>query len=348
VTLSRLLVGKVVSLGCSITRYGEGLAGSSAPGDLETLLQLVNLQLTAPRLDSLVAARYRTGLDESVRHRNADPRTAFSDTLRILLANHSPELRLLDSSFVRELDPDASLSFFRERFGDASGFTFVLVGNFDPDTILPLLERYLGGLPARPGIDSLEPRGIAPPEGELERVVRRGREPRSTTALVYHREGTVSRRESLAVTALVHVLRHRLQDRLRQALGGVYSVEVSSTLTGVPGPSYRISVEFDADPARREELRDAVLAEVRRLVADGPTTDELDSYRTERRRGLETARTTNGYWLSAISVADQRGWPLDEIPSDREAGELSREQVRSAADRFLSKAGRIQVALLPE
>ncbi len=348
VTLSRMLTGRVVTLGCSINRYAEGLSGSSAPADLETLLQLVYLQSTAPRLDTLVVARYRAGLDEAVRNRSADPHEAMADTLRLLLSNHSPELRLLDSSFVQQLDPTASLSFFQQRFGDASGFTFVLVGNFDPEAIVPLLERYLGGLPTQPRADSLVRRSITPPEGAVERVLHRGREPRSTTALVFHREGPVSRLESVAALAMEHVLRQRLQDRLRQVLGGVYGVSVSSAITPVPGISYRISVEFDADPGRQEELTTAVYQEIEHLVADGPTAAEMDSYRTERSRGLETARKTNGYWLSAIAVADQRGWPLAEIPSDREAEELTESQVRMAAEQFLDKAGRIRVTLLPE
>lgn len=348
VALARALAGRVVRLGCSITRYGEGLSGASAPADLETLLQLVYLQSSAPRLDPAIVARYKAGLREALAHRGADPHEALADTLSLLLADHSPELRLLDSAFVAELDPDASLAFFRERFGDPTGFTFVLVGAFHPDSVLPLLEHYLGGLPVQPRADTLAPRGIAPPAAPVNRVLHRGREPRSTTALVFHREGPVTRPQAVALAALVHVFRHRLQDRLRQDLAGVYTVDVSGGLTAVPGPSYRISVEFDADPARHGELQRALAGVVDRLADHGPTREELESFRLERSRELETARVSNQYWLSAITTADQRGWPLEELLLDAEAEALTRNQVREVARTFLSAAGRVSVTLLPE
>ena len=43
---------------------------------------------------------------------------------------------------------DKSLAFYKDRFADASDFTFVFVGSFDLPTIKPLVERYLASLPA--------------------------------------------------------------------------------------------------------------------------------------------------------------------------------------------------------
>jgi zinc protease len=40
------------------------------------------------------------------------------------------------------------MAFYKDRFADASDFTFVFVGSFDPETMKPLVERYLGGLPS--------------------------------------------------------------------------------------------------------------------------------------------------------------------------------------------------------
>ena len=43
---------------------------------------------------------------------------------------------------------DKSLAFYKDRFADASDFTFVFVGSFDLATMKPLVERYLASLPA--------------------------------------------------------------------------------------------------------------------------------------------------------------------------------------------------------
>ncbi len=34
-----------------------------------------------------------------------------------------------------------------DRFKDPSSITFILVGDFDPDTIRPVIEKFIGGLP---------------------------------------------------------------------------------------------------------------------------------------------------------------------------------------------------------
>ena len=43
---------------------------------------------------------------------------------------------------------EKSMAFYKDRFADASDFTFVFVGSFDLATIKPLVERYLASLPA--------------------------------------------------------------------------------------------------------------------------------------------------------------------------------------------------------
>ena len=47
-----------------------------------------------------------------------------------------------------KIDFDRVYKIYNERFADAGSFTFVIVGAFELDSIKPLLETYLGSLPA--------------------------------------------------------------------------------------------------------------------------------------------------------------------------------------------------------
>ena len=40
------------------------------------------------------------------------------------------------------------MKIYKERFANAGDFTFVFDGNFNVDSIKPLLEKYLGSLPS--------------------------------------------------------------------------------------------------------------------------------------------------------------------------------------------------------
>ena len=67
-----------------------------------------------------------------------------------------------------------SLAFYKDRFADASDFTFVFVGSFDAPTIKPLVERYLASLPALHRKESARDVGIQAPAGVVERRVDEG------------------------------------------------------------------------------------------------------------------------------------------------------------------------------
>ncbi|MBX6333157.1 MAG: insulinase family protein, partial [Gemmatimonadaceae bacterium] len=293
--------------------------------------------------------QYRAALRDALAHRAASPEAAMRDTLGLLLANHSPRARVLDTLYLREMDAAKSLAFFKSRFADVTGFTFVIVGAFTPDSIKPLVERYLGGLPAsgRPAV--WRDTGVRPPAGITVRVLHKGREPKGSTTIVFLGGADTTRAERLTLLALSNVLQQRLWERLRQQLGGVYGVSVHAEQDAVPTPHYRIFVGFGADPARMDELVNAVFSEIDSLKTAGPTAEELEKFKEEQRRGRETAIRTNQYWLQVIALYDQRGWPLPEIlDADRRTESITAEQIQAAARRYFDTSHYVQVTLLPE
>lgn len=95
------------------------------------------------------------------------------------------------------MDPERACAFFDACFRDPSNFTLVFVGKMDPATLMPLVLRYLGGIPrVHPGPggapplafpmsfrrDELTPVPVTPPKGVArEEVQRRMIEEQSTT-----------------------------------------------------------------------------------------------------------------------------------------------------------------------
>jgi zinc protease len=347
--LQKRLAGTVASAGGAIGTYGEGIWGSSSPKDVGTLFQLLYLEFTAPRLDSTTFAQYRAQLREALAHRAGSPEAAFADTLALVLSGHSPRARVLDESYVRGMDIAKSLAFYRSRFADAKGFTFVIAGAFEPDSIRPLVEHYVASLPSSGARSGWRDVGIRPPSGVVKRVVRKGTEPKAATTLVFLGQADGSHRERSALLALANVLQQRLWERLRQQLGGVYGVSVTADQEVVPVPQYRFTVSFGADPQRLQELITATFAEIAHLQADGPTVVELGKYREEYRRGRETTSRTNEFWLQSIALYDQRGWPLrDLLMTDEVVTTMSAADVKAAAARYLDGSHYVEVSLVPE
>src|SRR5205085_1103280 len=116
---------------------------------------------------------------------DALPDTAFTEALGAALSQNHLRAQPLTAARVDQMNLDQSLAFYRDRFADASDFTFVFVGSFNLATMKPLVERYLGSLPALHRHETAKDVGPHPPTGVVEKQVRRGIEPKSQVSIVF-------------------------------------------------------------------------------------------------------------------------------------------------------------------
>jgi zinc protease len=348
VDLDKFMAGKVAQLSPYISPLTEGLSGEASPQDLETLFQLAYLYFTAPRKDSTAFLAYRALLEGLLENRDADPRAAFQDTLSITLAQGHPRVRPFTMERLEELDLEESFDFYRDRFADASDFTFILVGSFEPKTLRPLVETWLGGLPSLRREESWRDVGIDPPTGVVRKEVRKGIEPQSRTRLVFAGPAIYSVEEDHVLETLASILDIRLRERLREDLGGTYGVSVSASLQGDPDPEYAFRIGFGSDPARVQELVGVVFQELEAFRLEGPTEEEVQKVRESQRRAKETNLRENRYWAGQLSALDRYGLDLTLVESYELIEGWSAEQVREASVRYLSPDHYVQVSLFPE
>ena len=348
--LGKALSGQIVSVRPTISSQTEGFTGSAAPGDLETLFQLVHLYVTAPRLDrdafeaALAQTRGILGSQVNV------PRVAFGDTLSATLANGDPRSRTL-REYLGDLDRadlDRSLAFYRDRFADVSDFTFVLVGAFEPEAVRPLVETYLASLPGTGRNEAPVDRSVAPPEGVVAKTVRAGVEPQAQVALVFHGEIDADDNEDRAILdAAADVLSKMLREELREDRGGVYGVGVRP-IVNRDEDRYQVRIQFSADPDRVEELVDAVFAEIAMLKAGEAEAGHLAAFQEQQRRARETNLAENGYWLSVLTTAARyEADPQDSLDQPDIVARLTMDDVRDMAVDTLDEDRYVRVVLLP-
>jgi zinc protease len=346
VELQKKLAGRAVNLSPYIGSYEQGMAGQASPKDVETLLQLAYLYFTAPRLDSAAIGAWLGNFRAALANRSASPQAAFQDTLTVTLMQHHPWSRPLSSASVDEVRPPAAFDFYRQRF-TGSGFTVFLVGTFDPDSVRPLVQRYLGNLAGPKAADRPADPGIRPPAGVVERTVRKGIEPKSQTSLVFTGGTRLSRLEQSVLSAMASVLELRLREELREELGGTYSVGVSVSASRVPRDEYRVSISFGSDPARTEALVRAVFAQIDTLQARGPRPADLAKVKETLIRSRETNLRENSWWLGQLLQSVRDGDP-PAPPLEPVLAALTVDSLRAAARSYLDRARFVRVTLLPE
>ncbi len=347
--LRTALVGKLVTVGMGIGPYTEQVSGRSTARDVETLLQLVYLHFTAPRVDSEAVRAWQRRVRAELEGRASSPQSRFADSVSLTLTQRHPRLLPLDPAQIDSIDMARALAIYKDRFADASDFTFVIVGTFTLDSLRPLVARYLGGLPAEHRDEGWRDSGVRYPSGVVEKRFRFGREPRSRTAIVFHGPYVHSVDDHFAVAAVGEVLTMRLRERLREQLGGTYSVGVNTSIQSIPEPRYTVTITFDAAPERADELAAEVLAEVGRLRASGPTRAEVERVREEASRRMELAVKSNDYWLQAIMGYVQMERPLEGLAAaDAPIKELTAARVHQMAKQYLDPGRYIRVTQLPD
>ncbi|MFQ5702646.1 MAG: M16 family metallopeptidase [Gemmatimonadales bacterium] len=349
VELQKKLAGKAVSLSPSLGSLYEGMSGSASPQDLETLFQLIYMMFTAPRRDSTSYLAFRSQVKSVLANRSSSPEAAFQDTLSVTLAQHHFRARPPTNEVYDEMDLDKSFRFYQDRFADAGDFTFAFVGNLDVAETKPFVLQYLASLPSNGRTESWRDLGIEPPAGKIEKVVRRGVEPRSRTSVIFTGPTEFTRQNRYRIRSLSEVLQTRLREKLREALSGTYSVSVSGSVVSEPRPSYSMSISFSADPDRLEELTAAVFEEIRKLRDQGPDPSDVAKVQEQERREMETSLKQNRFWLGQLLAYDRNNLDPREILSYGILIDgLTVSEIRSAARRYLPLGNYVRVSLYPE
>ena len=349
VDLQKKLAGTAVSASPWISELYEGLQGSASPRELETLLELVYLELTSPRRDPASFESFRARYREYLANRLSSPEAVFGDRLRAIMSQDAPRSRPLTPESLAGVSLDRALAVYRDRFGDAGDFVFVFVGNIDLVAVRPLVETWIGGLPSSGRRESWRDLGTDPPISTVTAEVRKGVEPKSRVSLRFAGDFPYSRDELIALIAAGDILEIRLREQLREELSGTYGASVSAGAQKYPDQEFQVGIDFGCDPARVEELTKAVFREIA-WMRDG-TIDEvyLTKERETLRRGREVAVRENSFWLSSIASSLMIGEdPAEALSFNNRVRALDAEKVRRAARSYFTPARYVQVVLSPE
>jgi zinc protease len=347
--LRRLLTGKIASANPIITELDEGLTGSASPKDLETMFQLIYMRFKEPRADPGAVAAQAAQLRAVMANMSNTPQFVFAQALAGIMGNNHPRRRIETVESIDQWNLDKSFTFYKDRFADASGFTFVFVGTFDTTTIRPLVERYLGSLPSIHRTETWKDVGARLPTGVITKQVQKGLEPKSQAALVYTGPFVFNQSQRVAIVAMAEILQNRLRETIREQLGGTYSISASANARPAPVPEYTVSIGWGCDPGRLDELVTRVLQEVEALKTNGPTTQQVADEREALLRSYESATKQNGWWMAQITQRlenheDPGG--LLSLPDDYR--KIDAAMIQQAARTYLKGDNRVQVTLVPE
>ena len=187
------------------------------------------------------------------------------------------------------------------------------------------------------------------PRGVIEKTLHRGLEPKSNTRLVFTGPFEWNWQNRFDLNAMVSAFRIKLQEVLREDLGGTYGVRVGASRSRDPVGSYSISLSFGSDPERTEELRGVLFAQIDSLRDVGLDQTYVDKVKETQRRSRETDLKENGYWLSVLRFYYSHGEdPTNILKAEEKIEGLTLEAIKAAANRYFDMENYAQFVLMPE
>ena len=257
--LTKSLSDKNVGVSPFIGERSEGFSGSSSVRDFEVALQLIYLYFTQPQKDDEVFKGIISKQSANLTNRRNDPIAVFNDTISTVLGNYNVRRTGPNMEKLKQIDIDRAYSIYKERFADASDFTFLFTGNFDVKQIVPLMEQYIGALPSVDRREKPRNLGIKIPRGVITKEVKKNLEQKSEVRLLFSGNYKYCQSENNNLDALAEVLSIKLIERLREAESGVYDVSASARYNKSPENFYTMVVAFGCAPENVDKLIGSVM-----------------------------------------------------------------------------------------
>ncbi len=349
ITLKKMLTGKNVGLNANLGDLRESFSGSASPKDFETLLQLLYLQFEEPRFDKEAYDALKSRYVAMITNMAKNPQKAMSDSLEMILSNHSVRTKLLTPELFNEVSLEQMESVYRDRFCDAGDFTFFIVGNIDEATVKPLVEKYIGSLTDLPRTEQWVDHKVGLPKGETIREIPIPLETKKATVIVtFNKPAKWNPETNMAMNVVRDVLRLRYTEEIREKEGGTYGVSISAQNMKEPVNEKTLQMSFDTDPDKAAHLKSIIYREARKLAKTGPTAEELDKVVKNILKEREQAKPNNSYWMSTLTGFYQTGVNSDlEANYEKIIRDMTIKDVQKFAKKFFAQPKVADVVFVP-
>jgi zinc protease len=311
---------------------------------------MLHVSFAEPRIEQsglrLVLDQYRTQLLQEA----DNPDYVFSRAFARTVYSHHPLFRPLELEDLDKVTLEAA-SAFLARSLNPQDYTLVLAGSLgDREKLRSLTETWLASIPpaAERYQEWTDPEITRP--GTIEKIIHKGREERSMVYLGWFAPKPWTEVDNAAALVLNEYLDIVLNDEIREAMGGVYSISAGVSHSVMPKGELSLGIYFICDPGREAELRQAVRERIAALAADsGIDAETLTRAKEALVKTFERSMENNGFIarnLANFMLITRT--PLSHLAQRPDLYRaVSAEQIQTAVGALLA-GGPVELVLLPE
>lgn len=346
-TVMKMLSGKQLSVSPYIDSYRHGVSGISTGKDLETALQLAYLYFADPRFDQNA---YDQGINQ-IKAILPNLESTPDWRLNVELYNtayDSPRRFMLDDEVMARANLATIERVYRELFKDAAGATMIMVGDFEVDSALPLVEKYIGSIAAGSKAGDWSYRGDGFVSGRNVNDFETPMEtPMVTVVQLYTMDAPYSVENVVSLSALSYILDMVYTATLREEEGGTYGASAIYGVTNEPHPTINMQVVFQTNPESADKLRELAVKGFSDLAADGPSADYFDKTVKNLEKELPESKLQNSFWSNALMAHELYGIEDYVAAYETAVKALTPEKIQKAAADLMNSGNFIELVMRP-
>jgi len=349
--LEKALAGKTVSVEPEISENVERLNGSSSVKDFETMLQLAYLHFTAPRRDEEAYKTLLSMMRTQLVNRDKNPKAIFQDSVQLMATNHSDRTVLMNMEILDRISLDKALEVYKARFANPADFTFVFVGNINPDDpkVRDLLCQWLGGLKTKKSRESVIDHHVTVAPGIQKNYFSRKMETTTASNRIQYTsyELPFNMANDLNMEIIGRILSTRYLESIREREGGSYGVGTYGYSVGLPTPRAGLLMQFDTDPKKQARLMEIIHEEVNTIIENGPLATDLQKEKESMLKDYQEDLEKNSWWRQSIYMYYMYGF--NNVRDYQPAVEaITAETVQQTLKKLVSAGNMFEVVMFPE
>jgi len=302
VTLQKMLAGKKATVTPGLSETAESINGSSTPKDFETMMQLLYLRFARPRFDQVAHQAIIGRFAGMLGNMEKDPNKIKSDSISMITTGYNPRTPLLNKESINKITLDDIKKIYTDRFNAADEFTFFIVGNIGKDTVMPMVEKYIGSLPVAGRKETWIDRKVEQPKGKIIREISLPLTiPKSTIFISFAEGMKYNPYNYLGLEVIQGILDIVFTEKVREDKGGTYGVSISLSEQKRPTELAEGMITFDCDPSRANELKAIIYNQLDTIMIKGPSQVNLDKAVSNLLKTREENKMHNSYWSSILT-----------------------------------------------
>lgn len=349
--LEKFMSGKEVRVMPVVDDYSEYITGSSTVKDLETMFQLIYLKCTEPRKDKEAFGSFVTRSKQELALLKQNPENLFADTLYNTLYQGNPRAHQIASpEDYDKINVDNALAYYKDRIGNPSGMYYTFVGTFTEEQIKPLIEKYIGSIPAGKSKAEYKSLDMNIKPGNNSFTLHKGSEQKAMLQHYFSKEIPFNVEDNFKLAQLNGIINNRITDTIREKMSAIYGGGCYGSVSKFPKEELLVQSYFPCSPDNIGKVDEAFMKLIEETTIPGDITDK--DWERVREPAIITYRVNikkNNYWLSNLQTAYLYGTDPERILTvEKRLNDLTPAQLEETARKFYTKQNVFKGYWLPE